>query len=227
MDHNYRSQNLNFLSELYFETSPTLPIPSKRDIPKQLRPIQEIVTRLMALNACFTWVCFEEEDASSKKVQDYIQADNLTLSMTEEEKEIVSTDRETAYEKFSNAIGWKLENMWALAWIIGFDQSPISAYHQICSDTSKVMMYDFLLGMGITASELLSKNKQRSQLDVIKMEDLFYCTHNAVRNAQQGSNSVPEDFDPLSDGAAIQERRHSLTWALSPNTAWKETDLST
>ena len=51
------------------------------------------------------------------------------------------------------------------------------------------------------------------------------CAHNAVRSAQLGSNTVPNGFDPLTDGGAIHERRHSLTWALSPGTSWDETDF--
>ena len=60
------------------------------------------------------------------------------------------------------------------------------------------------------------------------MEDLFYCAHNAVRTAQMGGKAaVPEGFHPVRDGGAIHERRHSLTWALSPGVEWEETDLST
>ena len=62
------------------------------------------------------------------------------------------------------------------------------------------------------------------------MEDLFYCVHNAVRSAQLAMHEenddavgiVPEGFDPIANGGVIHERRHALTWALSPGVDWDE-----
>ena len=62
---------------------------------------------------------------------------------------------------------------------------------------------------------------------IIKMEDLFYCVHNAVRSAQLGRRTVPSNFDPIGNGGVIHERRHSLTWMLSKGIEWDDTDLST
>jgi hypothetical protein len=60
------------------------------------------------------------------------------------------------------------------------------------------------------------------------MEDLFYCAYSAVRSAVYGgAASVPERFDPMVNGLVIQERRHALTWMVSPGVAWQETDRST
>jgi len=58
-------------------------------------------------------------------------------------------------------------------------------------------------------------------------EDLFYCLHNAVRSAQLGSKTVPDGFDPIGNGGVIHERRHSLTWMLSKDISWEDTELST
>lgn len=62
---------------------------------------------------------------------------------------------------------------------------------------------------------------------VLKKEDLFYCLHNAVRSAQLGRKTVPLNFDPIMNGGVIHERRHSLTWMVSKDIDWDETDLST
>ena len=59
------------------------------------------------------------------------------------------------------------------------------------------------------------------------MEDLFYCAHNAVRSAQNGGETVPSGYDPVEEGGGVHERRHALTWCLSPGVKWDETDLST
>lgn len=55
----------------------------------------------------------------------------------------------------------------------------------------------------------------------------FYCCHNAVRSAQLGGKTVPDGFHPVMNGGVIHERRHALTWCLSPGVAWDDTDLST
>ena len=68
----------------------------------------------------------------------------------------------------------------------------------------------------------------RSLDEVAQLEDEFFCTHHAVRSAQLGRTSkVPDGFDPISDGGLIHERRHSLSWVLSPGVSWDDTDLST
>lgn len=53
-------------------------------------------------------------------------------------------------------------------------------------------------------------------------------TSSTVRGAQLGNASmVPARFHPVMDGGAIHERRHSLTWILSPGIDWDDTDMST
>ena len=78
-----------------------------------------------------------------------------------------------------------------------------------------------------TLDTMLAGTSPRSPDEVISMEYRFYCAHNAVVSARMGSDTVPEGFDAAVDGAAIEERRRSLTWCLSPDIEWDETDLST
>ena len=64
--------------------------------------------------------------------------------------------------------------------------------------------------------------------DIIALEDLFYCAHNAVRSAQTGeAGTVPSGFHPVNNGGVVHERRHGLTWLISAGVAWDDTDLST
>jgi hypothetical protein len=70
--------------------------------------------------------------------------------------------------------------------------------------------------------------KLRPATELVELEDLFYCAHNAVRSAQLGkASAVPDGFHPVLHGEAVHERRHSLTWILSPGVVWSDTDLST
>ena len=89
------------------------------------------------------------------------------------------------------------------------------------------ILFDFLPGHDASVSDLVARAQPRSFQEVLELEDLFYCAHNAVRSAQLGRATVPDDFDPISDGGCVHERRHALTWLLSPGVDWDDTDLGT
>ncbi|MDX2015500.1 MAG: DUF4272 domain-containing protein [Myxococcaceae bacterium] len=80
---------------------------------------------------------------------------------------------------------------------------------------------------GDSATAWIHHAAARPLSDLIQLEDLFYCAHNDVRSAQLGYATVPAAFHPVFDGGVVHERRHALTWALSPGVPWDETDLST
>ena len=66
-------------------------------------------------------------------------------------------------------------------------------------------MLEFLPGLDASVEDLLKKDKPRSEEEVLKLEDVFYCAHNAVRSAQIGlTTSVPKDFHPVRDGGGIR-----------------------
>lgn len=88
-------------------------------------------------------------------------------------------------------------------------------------------LFDFLPSLDHTIDAFLAGCTPRPDGDVDALEDLFYCAHNAVRSAQLGQDTVPPGFHPVADGGVVHERRHALTWTLSPGVAWSDTDLST
>jgi hypothetical protein len=94
-----------------------------------------------------------------------------------------------------------LENMWPLAWVLGFPRPP--------------------------ALDGKAARPPRRPDEVERLEDRFSGCHNAVRSARLGGSTVPRGFDPVVHGRAIQERRHALSWCLSPGTSWDDTDLAT
>jgi hypothetical protein len=126
-----------------------------------------------------------------------------------------------------DTIGWKLENMWALAWVLGFDPAPTLEAAQIHDEIIGKLFREFLPGLDQSIADLLAKSAPRQAADVVEMEYRFYCAHNAVRSAQLGRKTVPKGFHPVIHGGAIHERRHSLSWCLAPEVAWEDTDLST
>jgi hypothetical protein len=219
-----RNHSLIFLRSRGFRVAPSLPL---SDPGQTLRPATEIAARLMALDALFTWVAFPESAADSERLGKYIERNHLLKWMTHEERAIVKLSRQQAETEHINTIGWKLENMWALAWVLGFSPEPTIESDVIDTAVQQAIIYDFLTGLDSTIETFLDKCQVRSTEEVISLEDRFYCAHNSVRSAQLGLLTVPEDFDPIMHGGAVHERRHSLTWCLSPKVSWDDTDLST
>jgi hypothetical protein len=212
-----------FLEARGFRPARWLPLP---DIEREIRPIADVAGRLMALAALFTWVSAPKSAVSSESVLEYIKKNRLRRWLTDDDVKILSLPRSEAQKQHAGAIGWKLENMWSLAWVLGFETEPTIEASQIDESISSAILFEFLNSLDRTFEELAGA-KPRSAEVVIALEDRFYCAHNAVRSAQLGNDTVQEGFDPIVHGGVVHERRHSLTWCLSPNTAWDETDLST
>ncbi len=212
------------LESLGFRPANSLPLP---DVNVPIRPAAEVAARLMALDALFTWVVFPENAVATPRIEKYIDGNGLRDWLTAAESRIIALTRTDAHESHVKNIGWKLENMWALAWVLGFEPEPALEASQVGDDVSRPMIYEFLPGLNATVAELLAKAAPRSADKVIAMEYRFYCAHNAVRSAQLGGQTVPEGFHPVMHGGAVHERRHSLSWCIAPDVAWEDTDLST
>jgi hypothetical protein len=212
------------LEALGFRPATWLPLP---DLTRTVRPAAEIAARLMALDALFTWAAFPEEAAPTARVEKYIGRNRLRDWLTEEENAILSLGRAEAHETHGDNIGWKLENMWPLAWVLGFEPEPAIEASQVPDEIVQGIIEEFLVSLDGTVPKLVAKVTPRGAEEVIALEDRFYCAHNAVRNAQMGRHAVPKGFHPVIHGGAVHERRHSLTWCLSPGVAWEDTDLNT
>jgi len=212
------------LEELGFRPARSLPDP---DPSRAIRAPDAVAARLLALDALFTWVAFSEEDVATDRIVSYLDRNGLRRWLTADEQAVVALSRADAHEEHVDTIGWKLENMWSLAWVLGFEPEPSVESAQIRRDISRSMISDFLPGLDRTIADLLAKAAPRDTADVIALEYRFYGAHNAVRSAQLGGNTVPKGFDPIAHGGAVHERRHALTWCLSPGVAWGDTDLST
>lgn len=220
-----RNENLDFLRQLGFKPADWLPLPYPDT---EVRPERDVAMRLLALDAAFSWVTYPLEEADGTgRLRDYIKRNALHDWFSKDELEIISKSREEAHADFVDTIGWKLENMWALAWALGFTPAPGFESSQIEEEVIESLYFDFLPGLDGGVDDLLAKCSFRDASEIVKLEDRFYCGHNAVRSAQLGEATVPDGFHPVIHGGAIHERRHALTWILSPDDSWDETDLST
>lgn len=222
-----REHNINFLAGRGFIVSPALPLPNQRGLANVLRPTREIALRLRALAALFAWVALPERMLATAAVKEAIAREDLKAHLTSPEQEIIDLRREDAHARFDDVVGWRLENMWPLAWVLGFAPEPDVDGGQIPNDVAQELLFDFLDELASPVEEFVASTTLRSIGDVVAFEDMFYCAHNAARSAQLGGHTIPEGFHPVGDGGVVHERRHALSWVLSPGVAWDAVDVST
>jgi hypothetical protein len=219
-----RKKNLKILSEANYQVAPNLPLHNSIEN-ETLRPYVEIAKRVFALQTILFWVIQDNETTSNERILNSIKRNDLKSFMTKEEKSLFDLTREEANLR-SGTIGWKFENLWALAWVLGFYKEPEFNMGYISDEIIKEIIYEFLPSFDYDI-DYMDKYNKRTFIEVYQMEDLFYCAHNAARSAQLGNNTIPKGCDTIILSGAIHEKRHSLTWCLSPNTEWDDTDLST
>jgi len=220
-----RTENLDWLTSRGFDVAAWLP--TLRSAIQGLRPTHEIAARLMALDVVFSWVSAPEAMVATEKLRNAAQHNDLERSMTAEELEMFRQDRPAAHHAHVDTVGWKLENMWGLAWMLGFEREPPFDGAMIDTETTRSIIYGMLPKLGEPVDVLVQRAKVRSFEEAVRLEDRFYCCHHAVRSAQLGGSTVPPGFHPIANGGVIHERRHALTWSLSPGVHWNKTDLST
>lgn len=190
----------------------------------RLRPPEEIAARLAALHALFNWV--SRLEVAEEELRRFVAENRVLNELSDEDRAAFDQPRQQAHVERAATIGWHLENMWPLAWALGFEPRPSIGEGMIDTPT-QTRLERFRPKFDESISDWLAGCAQRSKAEVIRLEDLFYCAHHAVRSAQMGMATVPPDFHPIMDGGVVHERRHALTWMLSPGTTWDETDLST
>lgn len=224
-----RKQSMSSLHAAGFRPATSLPTAGHRkDVQGKLRPTAEIARRLMALQVLVMAVTAKEDEVPSRLLRAYVDKNKLDAFMTEEERKILALSREAATEKYGPLIGWRMENMWPLAWALGFGNKPPVSGEMVNFEILGPVFQEFLPRLDADGDVFITGLQPRSLDEIAQLEDELYCAHNAVRSAQTGRKDVvPKDFDPVGNGGVIHERRHSLTWVLSPGVAWHKTDLST
>ena len=224
----YRRFSTSLLEMEGFKFSRYLPTFKKRAvIGEGLRAKEEIADRILCNYLVWAFVYNTEEKLPTKNINAFVKRHHLANKLTKNEKAILAFERTKAEAQFGDSIGWKLENTWALAWVLGFEES-IDVDQAPFGDATAPALLKFMMSIASNRDTFLKTCKMRPLMEVAQMEDLFYCAHNAVRSAQTGkADAVPAWFDAVKDGGIIHEKRHALTWAISPGVSWENTDLST
>ena len=221
-DASIRAANTERLRRAGFAVADDLPLD---DEAPQLRPVVEIAKRLLAIEAVYAWCSVPQEELANDELKIFVAANHLETWMSPGELKLWTTKRSVALEKNAATIGWRLENMWPLAWVLGFEPAPGFDGAMIDQATGHAMVVEFAGAMQLSLADLIARAQPRRVEQVIELEDLFYCAHHAVSQAQSGAATVPAGFDAVLSGGVIVERRHALTWCLSPGIDWDDTNL--
>ncbi len=194
-----RESIYRLLASRGFRCARSLPLYRNDDGTDTLRPATEIAASLLALYALFLWAAAPEDVASSERIQAFVDRNGLRAHLIPEERQVLDLPRLDANEEHADTIGWRLENMWALSWILGFDPAPPFFAGQIADETRDRMVFEFLPNLDTSLAEFMGGTGVRPASMVGEYEDLYYCAHNAVRSAQLGNDTV-------SSGVSSHER---------------------
>lgn len=233
-----RSKSKATLDAAGFRFADSLPTPGAEKA--ALRPVTEIANRFAAMNVLCLYVAAPEAIFPAAPLHAVASRCGLAAHLTSEEAAMLAKPRDQANAEHGDAIGWRMENMVSLGWVLGHHAAPSIDGQMVEPDAVKELLGTLLPREPEAAAAWIASRRARALQEVVQMEDLFYCAHNAVRSAQFPSapkgllarfkappRFVPEGFDPVVNGGVIHERRHALTWCLSPGEPWDDTDLST
>ena len=216
-----RSNHLEALRAAGLEAADWMPTAAARFNPPAMRSHEEICQRLMAAMITTAWVYAPSEVVSTEQVKRYLTENRLSKQhFSQREQEWMKMKRAQAAQQGDKA-GWITENIWSLAWLIG--GAPIPTFHNepVSAEIMNPIRLDLLGNLDKNVDQLVAETRLQPPERVIAEEDLLYCAHNAIRSI------ALDDPDEIASMGYVQERRQSLTWALSPDVAWDDTDVST
>lgn len=212
-----RSANLARLRSLGFDPVAWMPLREHR---ATLRPNDEIALRAVALAALAVWITEDELRAPSGEVRAHVARGRLLDGLGADERALLESPRGSAShdDPIWDAVGM-------LGWALGLAYEP-SADGAPMPDDARADLVRWLYRGGDVHPAALA-TRTRSADEVVPLEDLFTCAHQASRLAQLG---LPVGTRPAraraADHVRIEVRRHALTWTLSPGASWDEVDLA-
>lgn len=219
-----RRTNLTWLTQHGFRAADWLPLRRKTG---QLRSKSELALRMLALDALFTWVSAPVARVSTERLRSHVQTKSLREHMTAAEVVMGSMERPVAKRRYRNTIGWNLEGVWPLAWMLGFASKPEPDGKPISNDITRQLLFDFLPKLDVPLKRYMTTLRVRPLDEIAALEDRYYCAHNATTSAMLGLKTIPVALDRNTVHGVISNRRRAFAWAFSPNTGWDDVVLNT
>lgn len=204
-----KSKNDKIISEKGLRFNNWLPI---LETPA-LRSIDEIKARMAVMNALIN-IGFE---APTFIIKDWIEQQNLSKYLSEEEKEILELENGDLTETQINTFLWYLEALWALMWLtemIGNLDPEVFVGDEMASLLPN-------LEQGESNEKLEKLQNIRPEIEVYTMLDFYYrlhwyCVDERINNREA-----------LLNEGVIYERRKALEWAFNSEHDWDNVEMST
>lgn len=209
LKHEIKSKNDKIISEKGLRFNNWLPI---LETPA-LRSIEEIKGRMAVMNALIN-IGFE---APTFIIKDWIEQQNLSKYLSEEEKEILELENDDLTETQINTFLWYLEALWAFMWLT----------EMIDNLDPEVFVGDEMasllpnLEQGESNEKLEKLQNIRPEIEVYTMLDFYYrlhwyCVDERINNREA-----------LLNEGVIYERRKALEWAFNRENDWDNVEMST
>ena len=149
-----RQRHVRLLARRGFRPAASLP----RVRTTRLRPIREIAARTIALDALCAWVMEDPAETPSARIRAYAARNRATKWMTAEERAIFKLPK-ARVRTHVDTIGWRLENLCALAWVLGFSPTPAVDGNTIPAKIFRALVLRFMPGLTATVDDLVEKAK--------------------------------------------------------------------
>lgn len=189
---------------------PHLPIIEDEET-AQIREVEEIVRRAMALNI----VAVKGEGLEQERVLEIIEEYNLSNAFSLKEKEFIQNENPSQQELVN--FTWRYESYWVLLWALGYIEK-LSRPDQICDVPRAVRIM-----VDRTAEEFIKDAKLRSTNEILDAADLIYRYDWACVDARINGRVAPAELD----ASVVYERHYALNWLIgyAENADWD--DIST
>jgi uncharacterized protein DUF4272 len=191
-----RKNSLKTAQKLGYPINEKLPL---IDLPLNLRQVEEIGRRMMALKAVLA--CAFSPD-SKAMVQKWINQENLSESLTKTECKLIFEGKGN-----SEGIELEIESLWMLAWSVNLIQKM--DYGEYCSD----FLSDLLPSLeNMDSSIPFMRNLNLRPLEEItEALDLAYCLNGGAIQARIDNITIPNKVREY----VIEYRRKALEWLVS------------
>lgn len=209
LKHEIKSKNDKVISEKGLRFNNWLPI---LETPA-LRSIEEIKGRMAVMNALIN-IGFE---APTFIIKDWIEQQNLSKYLSEEEKEILELENDDLTETQINTFLWYLEALWAFMWLTEMiDNLDPELF---VGDEMASLLPN--LEQGESNEKLEKLQNIRPEIEVYTMLDFYYrlhwyCVDERINNREA-----------LLNEGVIYERRKALEWAFNRESDWDNVEMST
>lgn len=176
------------------------------------RSLEEIKGRMGVMNALIN-IAFR---APVHIIKEWIEAQQLTQYLSENEKALLESEDELADEDIA-ILGWYLESLWALMWLTEMDDNLEAEIH--VPDHMASLLPN--LQQNDNNERLNQLQHIRDEVTACHMLDYYYRLHWYCVDQRLNGRQVK-----LNEGL-VYERRKALEWALNRSNDWDDVELGT